>query len=111
MTMNRETIQEIVMRRVRTIHALRTSATGAGISVLILVGSLYFIGREVWVAHVIQNMPRITDIPAVMRFGFAAFSHTHPTVQILTLSVIAAALWFLREAYRVLRIRPQLTLT
>jgi hypothetical protein len=109
--MNSSRIQEIVMRRVRTIHALRTSATGAGISVLMLIASLYFIGREVWVARVFQNMPRITDVPAVLRFGIAAFSHTHPVVQILVLFVFAAVLWFFRETYRVIVIRPLLKLT
>lgn len=100
----------MVMRRVRTIHALRASATGASISILMLIASLYFIGREVWVARVFQNMPNITDLPAVLRFAFAAFSHSHPIVQILVLFVLTAALWFLREAYRVIRIRPMLRL-
>ncbi|MDB4992080.1 MAG: hypothetical protein JWL75_325 [Parcubacteria group bacterium] len=109
--MTNSRIQDIVMLRVRTIHALRSSTTGAGLSVLILISSLYLIGRKVWVARVFQNMPRLEDVPALLRFSFYAFSHTNPVVQILALLVLAASIWFVREMYRVVTIRPMLRLT
>ncbi len=99
------------MQRIRTIHALRTSATGIGISVLTLIAALYVIGREVWVARVFQNMPSSTDIPGVIRFGLSAFSHTHFIVQILILLVFVAIFWFLCEVVRLVRIKPLSRLT
>lgn len=98
----KSTVHTTVMRRVRTIHALRSASTGAGAAVLLLILSLYLIGREVWVARVWQNMPRIANVQAFARFFTYAFTHTHLSVQVLVLLVICAGLWFVREAARLL---------
>lgn len=94
-------IQQNVMRRVRTIHALRAAAGGAGLSFLALVASLYLIGREVWVARVWENMPSLAHTDAFLRFFAQAFLHTHLLVQALILVTIFAAVWLLRELGRV----------
>lgn len=93
-----------VMRRVRTIHTLRSASTGAGASILLLVLSLYLIGREVWVARVWHNMPSIADVGSFATFFTYAFTHTRFSVQVLTLLVIFAVLWFIREFVRALNI-------
>ena len=98
--MTNSTIHTTVMRRVRTIHALQSSASGVGASVLLAIASLYFIGREVWVARVWENMPNLTNINAFIRFFTYAFLHTHVIVQALILLTIFAALWFVRELTR-----------
>lgn len=98
-------VHQTVMRRVRTIHMLKSAASGIGASALLLVASLYLIGREVWVARVWENMPNIADLAAFSRFFTYAFTHTHFSVQILILFVIFAALWLLRELGRVVLIR------
>jgi len=95
-------IQKTVMRRVKTIHALRAASGGAGVSVLVLIASLYLIGREVWVARVLQNMPSSAHIGENLRFIAGAFAHTEFAVQALTLLCAAAFLWLLREIARVL---------
>lgn len=95
-----------VMRRVRAIHTLKSAASGVGVSVVMLVLSLYLIGREVWVARVWENMPSIANVDAFTRFFTYAFTHTHFSVQLLILVMIAAAVWFLREIARVLMTAP-----
>lgn len=104
MTNMQTTIHTNVMRRVRTIHALRSASTGAGASVLLLTLSLYLIGREVWVARVWENMPKLSHLGSFVRFFTYAFTHTHPSVQLLVLLVIFAALWFVRELIRALNV-------
>ena len=100
--MTNTTIHTNVMRRVRTIHALRSASTGAGASVLLLVLSLYLIGREVWVARIWHNMPSIVDVGSFTTFFTYAFTHTRFSVQVLTLLVIFAVLWLAREYIRLL---------
>lgn len=95
------------MRRVRTIHALRSAASGVGASIILILVSLYFIGREVWVARVWENMPSIANAQAFARFFTYAFTHTHFSVQLLVLTVIFATLWFLREIGRRLLVTPR----
>lgn len=99
-------MHKTVMRRVRTIHALKSAASGIGISVFLLVASLYVIGREVWVARVWENMPSVSDVAAFSRFFTYAFTHTQFSVQVLILLTIAAAVWFLRELTRVFIYTP-----
>lgn len=95
------------MRRVRTIHTLRSASTGAGAAVLLLVLSLYLIGRQVWVARVLHNMPSLAHVGAFARFFTYAFAHTHLTVQLLILLVVFAILWLAREAIRLLSLPLQ----
>lgn len=100
--MTDSTIHTNVMRRVRTIHALRSASTGAGASVLLLVLSLYLIGKEVWVARVWHNMPSLSHVGSFATFFTYAFTHTRFSVQVLTLLVIFALLWLARESVRIL---------
>lgn len=104
MNSTHSTIHMTVMRRVRTIHALRAASAPIGASFLVLAGSLYIIGREVWVARVFQNMPRIEDVAAVARFFTSAFLTTDVVVQALTLLTLIAALWLVREVGKLLLI-------
>jgi len=100
--MTNSSVHQNVMRRVRTIHTLKSAASGVGASVLVLVASLYLIGREVWVARIWENMPSVSNLAAFARFFTYAFTHTHLSVQLLVLFVIFAALWLLREIARLL---------
>jgi hypothetical protein len=102
--MTTSSIQQNVMRRVRTIHALKAASSGAGASAVLLVVSLYIIGREVWVARVWENMPNIGNLAAFSRFFTYAFTHTNLSVQVLILLTVLAAVWFLREFARVLTV-------
>lgn len=87
----------IVMNRVRTIHRVRPLLSStAGASVLFAL-SLYAIGREVWVARVLENMPNVVDVLAVARFFLAAFITTHATVQLSILLTVGAFVWLVRE--------------
>lgn len=99
-------IRKNIMRRVRAIHALRSAASGIGASVIVLIASLYLIGREVWVARVFQNMPRLAEVGAFLRFCTYAFARTDVSVQALILLTIAAGVWFLRESVRLVAAEP-----
>lgn len=99
-------VHQNVMRRVRTIHALKSVASSATASMLLFVGSLYVIGREVWVAHVWENMPDIANISAFARFFTYAFTHTQFSVQLFILLTVFAGVWFLREMARAFIFTP-----
>jgi hypothetical protein len=84
------------MRRVRTIHTLRAVTGTLAASFVLLAVSLYLIGREVWVARVFENMPRLEDAAAVARFFTAAFLTTEFAVQALVILSLIAGVWLLR---------------
>jgi len=67
---------------------------------LVFILALWGIGREVWVARVLQNAPaNFFDLP---RFYFSAFMHTHLVVQILILLTLFSLLYVAREVARAL---------
>lgn len=101
------TVSRVVMRRVRAIHATRLFAAPAA-SALALVIALWGIKREVWVAKVFENMPALTDVPAVLSFYASAFLGTGLSVQLLCILLAASALWLASEFAHLLRsgLRP-----
>jgi hypothetical protein len=88
------TTQATIMRRVHTIHVLRSYTTTAIASFFVFAVALWGIGREVWVSRVFQNMPALTNLGAVTRFYIMAFLDTRHIVQFLVLVVAFAAVWF-----------------
>ncbi len=94
------TISRTVMRRVHTIHAIQPLFSGTAFASLLLLVALWGIGREVWVAHVIQNMSSLTDVIALERFIVAAFLNTGLLVQALSILTLAAAVWLVRDGVR-----------
>lgn len=88
----------IVMSRVRTIHALRHLVSAPAVSALVVVAALWGIGREVWVAKVIANMPSMTDVSSLAYFFFDAFVSTTFLVQLLTVATILGTAYAAREA-------------
>lgn len=94
--------KEIVMRRVRTAHAVRPFVSGGALALLALLVSFYGITREVWVARVFANMPRMADIAGVARFFAEAFLNTRSVVQILSVLALVAVVWLARETARLI---------
>ena len=91
-------IERIVMRRVHLIRILQLVISTVVLAILTSIAALWGIGREVWVAHVLQNAPAtIADIPA---FYLAAFLHTHVIVQVLSLLTLASLIFLARETAR-----------
>ena len=105
--MTESTIHKNVMRRVRTIHTVRPFTSMTALSAFLLLGALWGIGRQVWVAQVFQNMPSLADVGAVTRFAVAAFIHTEFLVQALTVVVLMAVAWIVRDGVRSLRYARQ----
>lgn len=101
--MNQSKIHTNVMRRVHTIHVLRPLMTTTALSTLAFLLALWGIGRQVWVAQVLNNMPSLADGAAVMRFMLAAFAHTEFLVQALIVLALAAVLWLVSDAVKNLR--------
>lgn len=95
-------IERVVMRRVRLIRLLALILSTAMLAGLTSVAALWGIGREVWVAHVLQNMPPTGDISALARFWSAAFLNTNVIVQALTLLTLGSLLFLIREIARLL---------
>ncbi|HUX81039.1 MAG TPA: hypothetical protein VMV38_01825 [Candidatus Paceibacterota bacterium] len=97
-TAPRSPIEQAVMRRVRRIRFLRLIFSNTTLAFAVLVLAVWGIGREVWVARVLQNAPtNIMDLP---NFYVAAFRHTRLIVQVLTLSTLASLVYVARESAR-----------
>lgn len=95
---NQSEIERIVMQRVHLIRALKFAISGGVFSTLLSLLGLWGIGREVWVAHVLQNAPtNIFNLPA---FYLAAFEHTRSIVQVLIVLTIVALIFVAREISR-----------
>ena len=95
-------ISHTVMRRVRRIYLLRTAIPALCLSGLVFALSLLAIGREVWVAKILANMPSVADVPAVLRFLASAFAHTDLAVQVLVVVATGALVWLARAFARLL---------
>lgn len=95
MTDNRSNIERIVMQRVHLIRALRFAISSSVFSMAVSVFGLWGIGREVWVARVLENAP--TDPLGILRFYIFAFGHTHFIVQALVLLTLLALAFLVRE--------------
>lgn len=85
-------ISHTVLRRVRRIHVMRT-VTPPIAAAGVFAGALWGIGREVWVARVLENMPSLSEGTAAFAFLMRAFAQTEFLVQLCTLLAMAAALW------------------
>ena len=102
MTNEPSNIERIVMQRVHLIRALRFAISGGVFSTLVSLLALWGLGREVWVAHVLQNTPAdLLDIP---RFYFAAFIHTRLIVQALVVLIAASFVFLAREIFRAISV-------
>jgi hypothetical protein len=97
-------IEAVLMRRVRTVHALRPFFSAAALSALLVLLSLWGIGREVWVAKVFENAPHGSLVSAA-RFFLDALLGTRLVVQALVALALAATVYLAREAARLL-VRP-----
>lgn len=95
-------IERIVMQRVHLIRALRFAISSGVFSTLVSLLALWGIGREVWVARVLQNAP--ANPFDLFRFYLAAFQHTHLIVQALVLLMLAALLYVAYEIARAIRV-------
>lgn len=93
--------KSIVMSRVRAIHTLRPFVNGTAFAAVLAVVALSGIGKEVWVARIIQNMP-VTDVSAFAHFVATAFFQTTFMVQALTLGTVGALAYIARETARFL---------
>ena len=95
-------ITRIVMRRVRAIRMMRLSLAPASAGLVSLL-ALWGIGREVWVAKVIENVQAVESADASARYVASAFLHTDLVVQLLSILVVASVFWLASELAHLLR--------
>ena len=100
MTDTQTNIERTVMRRVHLIRVLRVIISGGVFAALLSILMLWGIGREVWVARVLQNAP--ANPLDLARFYVAAFIHTDLLVQVLIVLALFALLYVAREISRAL---------
>ena len=105
----RTPISHTVMRRVRTIRFLRALEAPVAAS-LLLAAALWVIGREVWVAKVLENMRQQASATDVLAFFANAFAHTDFLVQALTLLTLLATAWLIASSFRALHALPLRTI-
>ena len=92
---NETTIERVVMRRVRLIRILALIISTAMLAVLASLAGLWGIGKEVWVAHVLENDPdNLMELPL---FYLQAFAHTEPLVQVLVVLTLVSFLFLVYE--------------
>lgn len=103
-------IQRNVMRRVRTIYTLRLLASPLVLAPSLFVVSLFAVGREVWVARVLENLSSITTPGALGHFFVAAYLNTGAAVQVLMLVLAFAGVWFSYGIYKLLDQRDSFAL-
>ena len=89
------------MKRVHRIHTLRLIFSPLPTSVVLFAVSLSVFGREVWVAHVLQNLSGLHTPESLLTFFVTAFLNTRVVVQIVTILMAGAGIWF---AYGIKRI-------
>ncbi len=107
--MTNSRIKQVVLRRARFIRTVRPFVSGTALASVLTLGSLYALGREVWVARVLENMPSPANLAALLRFLEAAFLNTSFAVQALSLVLIFGMLWVARDTAQVLRASPRYT--
>ena len=83
--MNQSHTTKIVMRRVRTIHALRPLFSNTAFAGVLFVGAVWGIGKEVWVAHILTNLSLVHSPEGLSAFVLSAFLNTRFIVQVLTI--------------------------
>lgn len=93
-------IRANVMRRVHTMHAVRPLLSSTALATVLALGSLYLIGRKVWVARVFENMPNPVHVSSVLRFFEAAFFNTSTIVQVLCIALAFSFVWIVRDFLR-----------
>jgi|CXWL01.1.fsa_nt_gi hypothetical protein len=98
--MSNRTTQQIVMGRVRTIYAVRPFLSNVALSSYILLGSLFGIGKQVFVAQVFHNVPSGSSFLRIGDFFISAFANTTALVQALSFIVLVAFVFVSREALR-----------
>ena len=100
METNTSRIKQVVLRRAHFIRAMRTATSGTVVGTVLVLASLAAIGREVWVARVIENMPSPANLLAFVRFFEAAFMNTTGVVQVLSVMLVIGMCWALYDVLR-----------
>lgn len=83
------------MRRVKTIYALRLLSSPLVLAPVLFLVSLWGVGREVWVARILENLSMVHSPEAISTFAFMAFLNTGIAVQALTVAVALSSIWFM----------------
>lgn len=100
--MTTSSLQQNVMRRIRIIRTLRLAFSPLPTSVALFGISLAVFGREVWVAHVLQNLAFVHSPESFLAFVVSAFLNTRFVVQMVTILMGGAVLWFAYGIQRLL---------
>jgi len=95
---NASNIERTVMRRVRIIRVSRFFISNRAFVALVFAIALWGIGREVWVARVLENAP--TNLVDLSRFYLIAFIHTDIIVQMLFVLSFVSIIYLARETAR-----------
>jgi len=98
--MTNSRIKTVVLRRARFIYTVRPFLSGTVLGLVVAGISLYALGREVWVARVLENIPVQAGALAVLRFFEVAFMNTTFAVQVLSVLLVFGVLWIARDAAR-----------
>ena len=97
-----ESIKIRTMRRVMGVYYLKKVFNMVTLRLAILTLMTLAFGSLVHVAAVFNNMPQLTDVSALVHFGYSAFFNTDVAVQFVVLGLGLLTMWLARDVIRAL---------
>lgn len=70
------------------------------LAAILAVGSLYLIGRNVWMSHIVANFNNVLAHGDVTHFLIEAFLNTRSIVQVLCVALAFSFIWIVRDLLR-----------
>ena len=98
--METKNLKTKIMHRIWIISHLRKLTSVTAMKAYAGVLALFAIGKQVFVARVLQNSPGLTHPLDSFSFFTFAFAHTQLIVQTLCMTVLVASVWFLYDTVR-----------
>lgn len=98
-------LKQRIMRRVYFIYLLRKALSPKAVKLYIIALVAFELSPFspfISIEHVIANMPRFSDVPALLNFNLTAFLHTNLFIQMSLLAFALVCASFIYDALRVL---------
>ena len=99
--MNEKRLKKKIMRRVYTVYYMRQLRRVLAVEVFAFTFFAFMLISRISVSHIIENMPRFSDIPALFRFLTAAFFNTEFVVQVVFVGVAVASFLLLKDIIKI----------
>lgn len=103
MTKEEFVLKEMIMTRVRFIHAWKSVTASLAVKFALFAALIVAASFFVSVPHILKNMPSLFEIKGFAQFFVAAFLNTKLATQAITLGGLVVFFYMLRDIARVFR--------